>query len=450
LEDTIVALVTPPGISGIAMVRISGKDAIRIADSCFVSNKKIAEAKSHTILVGNIIYQNTVIDSLAALIFKNPHSFTGEDTVEFTCHGGYIASEELIRVLKEFGARLAEPGEFTKRAFLNGKMDLTQVEAVADIIHSISAPACQISARQLSGGLSEQIHSFRKQLINILCLLELELDFADEELEFVDKSQIIDLIKNAGEFCNNLANSFRSAQILRNGFYVAISGYPNSGKSTLLNTLLKKKRSIVSDIPGTTRDYIEDTFYINQIPVKLIDTAGLRSSDDYVEIEGIKMAESILEQADLNLIINDISISKENSSKLLNEIKNKFPNSVTILIQNKIDKINFTDDLKKDGIYFISAKQGIGLKELINMIENEANRSIVQTNEYLINERQRDLLLRASDSLALAEASAKSDFQNEIIAIDVRNAIKPLGELTGENWSEEVLNNIFSNFCIGK
>lgn len=450
MEDTIVALVTPPGISGIAMVRLSGKEAFPIADSCFSSNKKISEAKSHSILVGNIVYKNTIIDNLAALIFKNPHSYTGEDTVEFTCHGGYIASEELIRVLKELGARLAEPGEFTKRSFLNGKMDLTQVEAVADIIHSISVPACQISARQLAGGLSEKINEFRKRLIDILSLLELELDFADEELEFVDKANILHLISEAAEFCNNLASSFRSAQILRNGFYVAISGYPNSGKSTLFNTLLKKKRSIVSDIPGTTRDYIEDTLYIGQIPIKLIDTAGLRSSEDCIEIEGIKMAEHILEQADLNLIINDISIDENHSAKLYSEVKSKFPSSQAILVQNKIDKLDFSNFLKKEAVSYISAKQGLGVKDLLSLIEKEACSSVSQSNEFLINERQRDLLERASKHLALAMESAKSDFQNEIVSIDIRAAIKPLGELSGENWSEEVLNNIFSKFCIGK
>lgn len=454
MKDTIVAQATAPGISSIAVVRLSGSEAFSIVDQCFEGKIRISEANTHTIHYGSFYYNNILLDKVTVSVFRKPNSYTGEDVVEISCHGGALIPTEIINALISKGARLAEPGEFTKRAFLNGKLDLAQVEAVADLIHSASIKGVKTAVRQLKGEFTNRLKSLSKQLLDIASLLELELDFADEDIELVDTSLIENNIKYAKEFCESLQASFRASEILRSGYYIAIAGYPNAGKSTLFNTLLHRKRAIVSETPGTTRDYIEEPLILGDITVKLIDTAGIRETEDMIEIEGIKFAESVLEQSDMALIINDATRSFDYSDKLLKALKSKYPQLKTILIQNKIDLVDQSPELlierSSEEVIYISAKKKLGIENLINTIKKEALSSSERVIDILVNQRQAILLKEASEYLENALQSIIEKKGNEIVAIDIRKSAEKLGELTGERWSEEVLNNIFAKFCIGK
>ncbi len=450
LDDTIVALATPPGVSGLAVIRLSGKDSIEIADKCFNPKNKLTNAKTHTIHFGWIIHNGIRIDNVTASVFIEPKSYTGENSVEITCHGGMLIADEIINALIDCGARMAEPGEFTKRAFLNGKMDLMQVEAVADLIHSVTIPGTITAARQLHGEFTARISSLRQKLLDICSLLELELDFSDEDLTFVNKEKIKEDIIDAINFAKSLAESHKAAEILKSGFFVGIAGFPNSGKSTLFNSLLKKKRAIVSEIPGTTRDYLEETVVINGLAIKLIDTAGLRETTNTIELEGIKLVQSVLEQSNLVLVLNDISISSDHSNELFAKLKNEYPQQKILLVQNKIDKINH--DIKKitNETIYISAKTGEGIDSLEKLLENEARKNTEVITDVLVNQRHALILKRIAGQLETAVASVEERKENELISLDIRKAVNLLGELSGENWNEDVLNNIFSRFCIGK
>ncbi|ROL62432.1 tRNA uridine-5-carboxymethylaminomethyl(34) synthesis GTPase MnmE [Bacteroidetes/Chlorobi group bacterium ChocPot_Mid] len=445
---TITALATPPGVSGIAVVRLSGDNAIEIADNCFKSKSKLSELPSHSVAYGKFYDTQQLIDNVLITIFRKPNSYTGEDVIEISCHGGYLVAGEIISTLLKHGARPAEPGEFTKRAFLNGKIDLTQVEAVADIIHSSSVKGVHTSARQLAGEFTTRLKELRNRLVEIAGLLELELDFADEDIELLDRNLIKTRIENTQKYCKELAESYKSAEILRSGFFVGIAGYPNAGKSKLFNTLLQRNRAIVSEIPGTTRDYLEENIMLGGIIIRLIDTAGIRDSKDVIEIEGIKMVESILKQSNMILVLNDISISENHSDKLYHEIKEKYPHSNIQLIQNKIDLIEIQE--RKPTSIYISAKMGDGIEELKSVIEQTAKLNTERLQDVLVNQRQANLLTQASIDLENAINSLQSGLSNEVIAIDIRNSAQKLGEITGESWSEEVLNTVFGKFCIGK
>lgn len=450
---TIAALATPPGVSGIAVIRVSGASTFEVVDKIFRGKSQISQMKSHTIHYGNIIdnFNDNIIDSVVVSIFKSPNSYTGEDTIEISCHGGKITPNLILDLLYKNGITPAEPGEFTKIAFLNGKLDLIQAEGVADIIHSISVPSAQTAARQMFGGFSQSISNLRDKLIKISSLLEIDLDFLDDNISFSDYSYALTEIDSTINFCQNLIGQFKADNILRTGFHIAIVGYPNSGKSTLFNTLLNKDRAIVSNIPGTTRDYIEDYIYINQIPIKLIDTAGLRDTDDIIELDGIKLAESVIEQADLILLINDISLGKDHSSTLYNELNSKFNNIPIKIIQNKIDTtvINNVIEADKDNYIFISAKNTVGIEDLSKLIIDEYKLSINDSQNILINDRHRALLNNVIEELLLAKQSLNNN-SSELATINIRNAANLFGQITGENFSEEVLNSIFSKFCIGK
>ena len=507
---TIAALATAPGVGGIAVIRLSGDDAFAIADKVFRGKLPITEMKSHTIHYGKIVdassplihlqrgneeeeytfvipanagiykendsqtvidnsltcnsidyvsdscirrndknnIEEKIIDTVTVAIFKNPHSYSGEDTVEISSHGGNIVSGMILELLYNNGAFPAEAGEFTKRAFLNGKLDLLQVEAVADLIHSISTPSAKTAARQLTGGFSGKIREFRSQLVNICALLEIELDFLDDNLEFAERDNIINLIDDAINFCKHLVDSHKSAEILRSGYHIAIVGYPNSGKSTLFNTLLNKKRAIVSDEAGTTRDYIEEYIYINQVPVKLIDTAGIRESDNFIEMEGIKLADEVMRQADLIIVLNDASNGLANSDKLYNQLIVKYDSAQFLRVQNKLDKANFEGENSAD--IFISAKKSIGIEDLYSAITQKYNECINPNEDIIINARHSAILNRAIAELEQAKETVTINTNNELATIDIRNAANVLGEITGETFSEEVLNSIFSSFCIGK
>lgn len=446
--DTIVALATPPGVSGLAVIRISGDEAIEIVDKHFEGKKKLKDVNTHTIHYGNFVNNGNIIDTITASVFIKPKSYTGEDVVEISCHGGYVVYEEIINALLKSGCRLAKPGEFTQRAFLNGKMDLLQAEAVADLIHSTSIISEQVSTRQLLGNFTSKIKDFKEKLIKIAGLLELELDFSEEDIDLISKNDIKLMIDELIKFNNEVIDSFNSSKILHNGFSVAIVGYPNSGKSTLFNRLLNKDRAIVSPIPGTTRDYLEEYQYYDNIPVKIYDTAGIRETEDVVEIEGIKLVESILKQSNLIFVINDSSVSAEHSDRLFYELKEKYKNKTHYLLQNKIDKSRAST--RNHNEIVISAKMGINIDKVKETIVKTAKESIGRLTDILINERQHNLLRMINEDLKNAIKSIDENYQNEFISIDIRNAIKKLGELTGEVYNEEILNTIFSNFCIGK
>jgi tRNA modification GTPase len=448
MSKTIVALATPPGASGIAVVRVSGTKAIEIADLHFAGKKPLAESQSHTIHYGKFMSGNEIVDTVTMSVFRNPHSYTGEDVVEISSHGSVIVYEEIIRNLIKSGAESAKPGEFTERAFLNGKLDLIQAEAVADLINSVSLFSEHASARQVSGEFTSRIKQFKTTLIDIASLLELELDFADEDLEFVSQNKIRTKIEETYDYIQDIVDSYQSAQITRSGYYVAIVGFPNTGKSTLFNTLLKKQRAIVSNIPGTTRDYLEEYLYLNGIPVKVFDTAGLRDSSDIIEIEGIKLVHSVINQSNLLCVLNDSTESISTSDKLYEKLKKEYYNKKVILIQNKIDISDI--EARNEDEFLISAKFDNGIEELKEFIATEAGKSTERVNDILLNQRQYLILQDIKTYLMNAVSSIESGLDNSFISFDIRNAIKKLGELTGEIYSEDILNNIFSKFCIGK
>lgn len=445
MSRTIAALATAPGIAGLNVVRISGDDAISIADKCFIGKNSLANAKSHTIHYGKFKSGETLIDTVTASVFKAPNSYTGDDTIEFGCHGGNIVAGQIVDALLTAGAVMPEPGEFTRTAFLNGKLDLTQVEAVADIIHSTSVAGALTSARQLIGEFTQRLKDLRLNLIRTAGLLELELDFSDEDIEFLDNSEVRSRLTESQAYCNDLAEKFRASEVLRSGFIVAVVGFPNSGKSTLFNKILQKNRAIVSEIEGTTRDYIEEDILLDDIKIRLIDTAGLRETDDIIEIEGIKLVESVLEQSNLVIVLNDAQNGLHLSDDLYTSLVDKYPNSEFMLVQNKCDLI----EVKGEGV-FISAKTGEGIDKIISKIKLASKNSIDRINDVLINKRHSDLLRRASSEIQRGIDAIDNGFANEMIAIDIRNATDTLGEITGDRWNEEVLAEIFSGFCIGK
>lgn len=450
MNDTIVALSTPPGISGLAVIRVSGDKTFEVIDKCFEGKVKISEAKTHTIHYGKFFDGEKLLDFVTISVFRKPNSYTGQDVAEISCHGGIVVIDQIIETLQRRGCRLATPGEFTKRAFLNGKMDLTQVEAVADLIHSVTLPAYQTAIRQLAGEFHQRIQIFRKKLLDASSLLELELDFADEGYEFIEREKIIQAIGESIEFCSQLATSYKGSEILRSGFYVGIAGYPNSGKSTLFNSLLQRRRAIVSEIPGTTRDYLEEPLLINDILVKLVDTAGLRSTSDVIEIEGIQMGESLLAQSNMIIILNDLTNGLHFSDKLFKEMVERYPNSNVLLVHNKMDLYDGDMVNSQEDAFFISAKFGTGIDKLKEKIYHTARKDIGSQKDVLVSQRHYLLLQQAKGELQNALESVRKGLGNELIAVDLRRAVKTLGEIIGESWSEEVLNNIFSRFCIGK
>jgi tRNA modification GTPase len=447
VAETITALATAPGIGGIAVVRISGDDAFEVVDKSFQGKIRISDADANTIHYGKFYNGNAIVDTVTVSVFRNPRSYTGEDVAEISCHGGNIVSDKIIKVLLRSGARLATSGEFTQRAYINGKLDLAQVEAVADLIHAQAEQGAQTAARQLNGEFTKRLEEFRLQLIDVSCLLELEMDFADEDIEFLERQKIVQKIDDASEYCRELADSYSAAEILRSGFFVGIAGYPNSGKSTLFNSLLNRKRAIVSEIPGTTRDYLEESIMINGISVRLIDTAGLRETDNTIEIEGIRMVKSILEQSNMILVINDASISIDNSESLYEKLKKDYPSAEVVLLQNKTDLI---DEMPGDAFLSISAKYDNGIEKLKKIIYDNARGSTERIKDVLINQRHATLLERAALELDNAKKALSQGMENELVSIDIRSAVKILGEIAGSNFSEDVLNSIFSRFCIGK
>jgi len=463
--DTIVALATPAGAGAIAVIRLSGNEAIKIACKMFVSvtGKNLTNQKTHTVHLGNIMDGNRVIDEVLATIFKNPHSYTGEDVIEISCHGSSFIQQEIIQLALRLGCRVAMPGEFTLRAFLSGKMDLSQAEAVADLIASDSEASHQLAIQQMRGGFSSEIKKLREELLNFASLIELELDFAEEDVEFANREEFQKLISKITLVLKRLIDSFATGNVLKNGIPVAIVGEPNVGKSTLLNALLNEERAIVSDIAGTTRDTIEDEITIGGIGFRFIDTAGIRETVDVIEGLGIQKTFQKIEQAQVVVYLFDAEKFKIENSKFIVEIetiKNKYPLKNLIILANKADKLSNveTEKLKttlskveRSHSLLLSAKKGQGIDELKAILLNFVNTGALRNNETIVtNSRHYDALLKALEEINKVQEGIDAGLSGDLMAIDIRQALYYFGEITGEITNDDLLGNIFANFCIGK
>lgn len=459
LTDTIAAISTAPGEGGISVIRISGKESFAITEKIFSKNKNefseinLNEFESHTIHFGYIFdtYFKKIIDEVLVSIFKDPNSYTGEDVIEISSHGGNFIAQKLLTLILNNGARHAEPGEFTKRAFLNGKMDLSQAEAVSDLISSQTESAHASSIRQLEGSLTELVNELKDEIVNVISLLELELDFAEEDLEFVKKDEVQQRVEKIISRLEKIISSYIKGKVIREGVRLVIAGKPNSGKSSLFNYLLKTNRAIVSDIAGTTRDFIEEKLIINGVLFNLIDTAGIRTSEDVIESEGIKRSYSKIEEADLILYLTDSSESEEVIMDNINTYKKDFDQKKVILIFTKSD-LNKYQKIK-EGIHITLLKDETIeqlKKEMLQKISLE-NLTPQNSDEIIItNLRHRICLENVVTSLQNTLITLNDGMTGEFLSVDLRNALSHLGEITGEVTNDDILNNIFRNFCIGK
>jgi tRNA modification GTPase len=451
--DTIAAISTPIGEGGISVIRISGDKAFEKISSIFFKDKSgknnfdIASLNSHTIHFGYVFNRNEIIDEAVISVFKNPASYTGEDVLELSSHGGVFVTQKVLNAILSLGIRHAEPGEFTKRAFLNGKIDLSQAEAVADLIKSKTDAAHESSIKQLEGSLSDFVKKTRQDLINLTSLVELELDFAEEDLEFVKKDELKKNIQKLIKKIEGIIESYISGKVIREGVNLVIAGQPNSGKSSLFNYLLKTNRAIVSNIEGTTRDYIQESLIINGVLFNLIDTAGLRFSEDEIESEGIKRSYEKISEADLILYLIDASDSKEKISESLNYYEKHIDKNKSLRVYTKIDKVNTT------GLNGISLVKDESIEELKKIMTDKVIGKGISSGSgeiVLTNFRHKVCLENVLASLNNAVHTIDDKMSGEFISVDFRNAMKYLGEITGEITNDEILNNIFANFCIGK
>ena len=463
-NDTIVALATPSGAGAVAIIRMSGKDSITIASNVFqsVSGKDISQQKTHTIHLGTIVEDSKIYDQVLISIFKNPNSYTGEDVIEISCHGSTFIQQQIIQLLLRQGCRMAQAGEFTLRAFLNGKLDLSQAEAVADLISSDNEASHQIAMQQMRGGFSSEIAKLRQELLNFASLIELELDFAEEDVEFADRTQFHDLLNRIEFVLKRLIDSFAVGNVIKNGIPVAIVGEPNVGKSTLLNALLNEERAIVSEIAGTTRDTIEDELVIGGIGFRFIDTAGIRETKDVVESIGIKKTFEKIEQAQVVILLLDAKELQVSGLKFqveIEKIKNNFPQKPLVVVINKVDLLSKYDvetirqqletlNLKLETI---SAKNKTGIDDLKNHLLSFVNTGALRNNETIVtNTRHYDSLLKALEEIQKVKFGLSNNLPSDLMAIDIRQALYYFGEITGEVTNDELLGNIFANFCIGK
>ena len=450
-DDTIVALATPQGVGAIAVIRLSGKDAIDICNKVF-KGKDLEKQESHTIHFGTIRDGEKVIDEVLVSLFVAPKSYTKENVVEISTHGsGYIISE-VIKLLLKNGARLAQPGEFTKRAFVNGKFDLAQAEAVADLIHSESEAAHRAAMNQMRGGFSGQIKELREQLIHFASMIELELDFVEEDVEFASRDDLRKLINDLQKVIGELISSFALGNVIKTGIPTVIAGKPNAGKSTLLNTLLNEEKAIVSDIPGTTRDFIEDEINIEGIPFRFIDTAGIREATDKIEALGVERTHAQMQKA--SLIIYLFDLSQDTMTEIQRDI-NKLENLGVpfIKVGNKLDQAlpELLQQLQGQDIIFISASEKQHIEELKVKILSAVNVEQFKTgNTMVTNIRHYDSLVNTRKALDDVLHAVDAGMTGDLLALDIRNALHHLGEITGEITTDDLLGNIFSKFCIGK
>ena len=461
-EDTIIAVSTPTGVGAIANIRLSGSKAISIVNSSFQSihkKKSLLKQKSHTIHLGHIMADGKIIDEVLVSLFKGPNSYTGENVVEISCHGSHYIQEKIIQHFLQNGCRLAEHGEFTLRAFLHGKMDLSQAEAVADLIASNSKASHQVAMQQMRGGISNELKELRLQLLDFAALIELELDFSGEDVEFADRTKFYELITKITGVLKRLIDSFAFGNAMKNGIPVAIIGEPNVGKSTLLNALLNEEKAIVSDIAGTTRDVIEDEIILGGVAFRFIDTAGLRTTSDVIENIGIQKAYEKAQKAQLVIFLNEAKNIIRNPSDFesqLNNISEKLPNKRLLVIANKIDvlakeEMNQLKDKHKD-ILLLSAKQKIGVEELKETLIGLIQKGDLSNNETIVtNSRHFESLSNASQSIQDVKNGLDLGIASDLVAIDIRECLRHLGNITGEyDVDKDILGHIFSNFCIGK
>ncbi|MDC7999155.1 tRNA uridine-5-carboxymethylaminomethyl(34) synthesis GTPase MnmE [Gilvibacter sediminis] len=468
-QETIVALATPPGTGAIAVIRLSGKEAFDIADKLFVSihNKQLKAQKTHTAHLGHIVADGQTVDEVLAILYKGPTSYTGEDVVEFSCHGSPYIQQRIINLALASGCRAAKPGEFTLRAFINGKMDLSQAEAVADLIASDSEAAHQVAMQQMRGGFSEEIKSLRQELLNFASLIELELDFSEEDVEFADRSAFEALLERLQAVLKRLVDSFAIGNVIKHGIPVAIVGAPNVGKSTLLNALLNEERAIVSDIAGTTRDTVEDEISVGGLNFRFIDTAGIRNTEDTVERIGIEKTFEKINQAQVIIYLleaNEVLAQPQELIQQLRSLKEKHPQKPVLVVANKLDLLNSSQqskaqelleqavvDLPQTQQVLMSAKAKEGVEALQEGLLEFVNTGALKNDQSIVtNSRHYDALLKALEEITKVREGMEAQLSGDLLAIDIRQALYHLGEITGEITNDELLGNIFANFCIGK
>lgn len=460
---TICAISTAPGVGGIAVIRISGEQAFSVCDAIFKpfsAGVTVSNMKPNTIRFGQIVVDNELIDEVLLSVFHAPHSFTGENVVEIACHGSHFIQQEILKLLLAHGCRLAQPGEFTQRAFLNGKMDLSQAEAVADVIASQSRAAHRLAMNQMRGGFSNELMILRDELLTFTSLVELELDFSDhEDLEFADRSQLTQLADIIEQKIAKLMNSFSVGNAIKNGIPVAIVGETNAGKSTLLNVLLNEERAIVSDIHGTTRDVIEDTVNIKGVLFRFIDTAGLRETTDTIENLGIERTYQTIEKANIVLLIIDSSRLKNREKLLSEEIITRVNQTPLILVFNKVDKLTEGERLAlekqmKDSLWpslFISAKERLHTDKLQELLYSTAKLPELSDQDIMVtNMRHYEALKHAHGAIVRVQKGLNEAISGDFLSQDIRECLHYLGEITGQITTDEVLGTIFSKFCIGK
>lgn len=452
-DDTIVALATPSGVGAIGVIRLSGSKAFTVINHLFHS-KNLNNEPSHTLHVGFLKDGGNILDEVVVSLFRSPRSYTGEDVIEISAHGSPFVQQQILDACIKFGARLAKPGEFTQRAFLNGKLDLAQAEAVADLIASNTTASQKTALHNVRGGFSSELKELRERLIKFSALIELELDFSQEDVEFADRKQIYKLIEELSFSTDRLVNSFQLGNVIKNGVSVAIIGKPNAGKSTLLNTLLNENRAIVSDIPGTTRDTIEEIINIDGILFRLIDTAGIRQhTTDSIETEGMERSLEKMRQADLVLYLFETGETNASIKALKAELAKQHLNY--LLVANKIDLTGENKAREKyadiDGIIFISARQQLHTEVLKEkMVDSVLKGQVQSENTIVTNARHFHALKEVQKSLTDIKNGLNNKLPGDLLALDIRRCLSYLGEITGEVTNEDMLDYIFSKFCIGK
>ena len=437
---TIVAPATAEG-GAVMVIRLSGEDAISIADAMFRGRTPLADAEGYTLHYGRIVDGERVVDDVVVALFRAPHSYTGDDTVEITIHGSKYISQEVIRLAVKHGARVATAGEFTRRSFLAGKMDLSRAEAVADIISSDTEWSHDVASRQMRGGYSCRLASLREQLLRLCSLLELELDFSEEDVEFADRKELEQIVEDVATQLRSLVESFRLGNVLKNGVMVAIVGEPNVGKSTLLNALVEEDRAMVSDVAGTTRDTVEATTVIDGVRFRFVDTAGLHSTDDRLEQMGIERTQRAMDEA--HIVLHIASAERPIFSAVMPKSGQHY-----VRVINKIDKVSTCESADA---HLMSAKNGIGVEELKALLRSTVDTATLNRSDVLVtNMRHYEALHRALEALGDVERALCHGLSGDLLSEDLRRVLHHLGEITGEVTSDDILHNIFSKFCIGK
>lgn len=452
-KEPISAIATPVGEGGIAVIRVSGQDAIEKVNTAFTGSN-LTEKETHTAHYGNIVDSNgKEIDEVLATIFHSPKSYTGEETVEISCHGGVLVTQKVLETLLDLGIRGAEPGEFTRRAFLNGKMDLSRAEAVADLIHAKSSKAIDAAHQQLEGQLGKHIQQFRQQIIDATAMVELELDFGEEDVEFADKQQLRELLQELNDEIDSLLATYETGRLVKHGVKTVFIGQPNAGKSTLLNTLVGKERAIVTDIAGTTRDTIDIDWSYDGLLFTLTDTAGLRTTEDVIEAEGVKRSQKAFQNADLILYLKDLSQSiTAEERKDISEIQKNGGEAPFILIGTKNDIAKPVDDERLDYDLKVSALEGKKIQSLKKLMKQRAleNKKYDDSGLLVTSSRHRTALKKSKEHVQSALKALDDGMTGDFLSIDLRAALNELGTITGDITNEDVLDSIFSRFCIGK